>query len=433
MKVCFVNLYKDKILNFNNALFSYIEKVDDKFEVLIPVDTNAEVGIEKFNYIKLKGIKTNDKVNSNKFIDRILNNKYVDCFNELYEKTKEKDFDSFVIPLINWKALEYVKLSYLQLSDKNILFVLDAIPIDEFSQFLDLIKYLDRFRNIHIGILKTDKKEREISLYNLHDLEREDLSEILKLHINNRRKYIGLKYHLNELRQKIKFHKDLYLHLVKSKFFNHYQYVSNADKIPKVIHYCWFGGNEMPAEVKKCVEAWQNILPDYKIKCWNEDNFPFDKYKFAREALKNKKWAFIADVARLHALYYEGGIYLDTDVEVLKRFDNFLSESAFTSYESLNLIAMAVFGARKYHPWVGKMLLWYDTIHCDDDYTEIANTKVVSKITKLQYGVKLDGKDLILSDKLHIYPREYFSPKSEKDKWLTTDKTYTIHHFTGMW
>ena len=153
----------------------------------------------------------------------------------------------------------------------------------------------------------------------------------------------------------------------------------------------------------------------------------------AQEALANKKWAFISDVARLHALYYEGGIYFDTDLELLKPLDKFLNDDGFTSYESLNLIAMAAIGFKQYHPWIGQMLLWYQIVHCDDDYTEIANTKIVSKITRLLYGVKLKGQEQVLANGLHIYPREYFSPKEEKDKWLVTENTYCIHHFTGMW
>ena len=189
----------------------------------------------------------------------------------------------------------------------------------------------------------------------------------------------------------------------------------------------------MPEDVKRYVDTWKLAAPEYELKCWNEDNFPFEKYPFAQEALKNKKWAFIADVARLHALYYEGGIYLDTDIELLKDFDDFLTEDGFTSYESLNLIAMAAIGFKKYHPWVAEMLLWYSCVHCDDDYKEIANTKVVSKITRMHYGVKLDGTDKILPCGLHIYPRDFFSPHLDKDKWLTTENTHCIHHFTGMW
>lgn len=223
-------------------------------------------------------------------------------------------------------------------------------------------------------------------------------------------------------------------HSIVRRYFNPYKEVLNSqERIPKVIHYCWFGGKPMPEDVKRYVDTWKLAAPEYELKCWNEDNFPFEKYPFAQEALKNKKWAFIADVARLHALYYEGGIYLDTDIELLKDFDDFLTEDGFTSYESLNLIAMAAIGFKKYHPWVAEMLLWYSCVHCDDDYTEIANTKVVSKITRMHYGVKLDGTDKILPCGLHIYPRDFFSPHLDKDKWLTTENTHCIHHFTGMW
>lgn len=218
------------------------------------------------------------------------------------------------------------------------------------------------------------------------------------------------------------------------KYFNPYKEIMNSKQdIPKVIHYCWFGGKPMPADVQRYVDTWKVAAPEYELKCWTEQNFPFEKYPFAQEALNNKKWAFIADVVRLHALYYEGGIYLDTDVELLKNFDEFLSEDGFTSYESLNLMAMAAIGFKKYHPWVAEMLLWYRCVHCDDDYTEIANTKVVSKITRMHYRVKLDGNEKVLPCGLHIYPREYFSPHLDKDKWLTMENTHCIHHFTGMW
>jgi mannosyltransferase OCH1-like enzyme len=174
-------------------------------------------------------------------------------------------------------------------------------------------------------------------------------------------------------------------------------------------------------------------MPDYTFKCWNESNFPIEKYRFAQEALAKKKWAFLSDVARLHALYYEGGIYLDTDIELLKPLDVFLKEDAFTSYESLNLMATGVMGFKKHHPWLALMLSWYDGVHCDDDYTEIANTKVASKITRLHYGIKLDGREQTLPDGLHIYPRDYFSPEILDHKWQVTENTYCIHHFTGLW
>ena len=94
--------------------------------------------------------------------------------------------------------------------------------------------------------------------------------------------------------------------------------------IPKVIHYCWFGRGPKGDLANKCIESWKRFLPDYEIKEWNEDNFDVNMYQYTKEALENKKYAFVTDVVRLYALYTEGGVYMDTDVEVLKSFNPFL-------------------------------------------------------------------------------------------------------------
>ena len=99
--------------------------------------------------------------------------------------------------------------------------------------------------------------------------------------------------------------------------------------IPKIIHYCWFGRGQMPELALKCLESWKKYCPDYEIKEWNEDNFDLETYPYAREAYENRKFAFVTDVVRLYALYHEGGIYMDTDVEVLKPLDRFLNDPAF--------------------------------------------------------------------------------------------------------
>lgn len=350
---------------------------------------------------------------------------------ELYANMHSIKSDVYVVPISDWKILRVVDKSYLQLTNRNVLFVIDKVEIGEREALLSFADHLYRYRNIHICVIEGKTEEK---IYNLHYLQSEQLEDIFKLHLNNRRKYIGWRYKANELRQKIKFHKDLIKHGFLVRFMNPYHEKFDAKiSIPKVVHYCWFGGKPMPEKVQRLVESWKEILPDYEFKCWNESNFPFEKYRFAQEALRNKKWAFVADIARLHALYYEGGIYFDTDVEVLKSFDEFLEEDGFTSYESLNLIAMAAIGFKKYHPWIGQMLLWYDCVHCDDDYAEIANTKVVSKITRYLYGAKLDGSEQTLPCGLHIYPRDYFSPELVKDEWKVTERSHCIHHFTGMW
>lgn len=415
MKIAIIHIYPKKVekLAFMDGIVDDLTNKNNKVEGFCVSDYSASdvYGLEQ------KSLPVASK-------------QLVKLFDTIYENTQNGNFKAYLVPITDWHILKNIKKSYLQLADKHILFCLPAISATDNVEFIKLVKYLDRFRNIHIALAKGAINE---NLYNLHYLEQEQVEDILPLHINQKRKYIGWRHHVNELRQKIKFHKDLFKHKLLVKMHNPYQEKMDRKKpIPKIIHYCWFGG-EMPEKVQRCIASWKKAMPECELKCWNESNFPFEKYPFAQEALANKKWAFISDVARLHALYYEGGIYFDTDLELLKPLDKFLNDDGFTSYESLNLIAMAAIGFKQYHPWIGQMLLWYQIVHCDDDYTEIANTKIVSKITRLLYGVKLKGQEQVLANGLHIYPREYFSPKEEKDKWLVTENTYCIHHFTGMW
>ena len=115
-----------------------------------------------------------------------------------------------------------------------------------------------------------------------------------------------------------------------------------TNKIPKIIHYCWFG-DKMPKKIKQNINKWKKIMPDYEFKEWNEQNFNCDSNDFVEQAYKNKKWAFVADYARLKALYEYGGIYLDTDVEILKAFDDLLNEKKFIiSHESAVSLCTAV-------------------------------------------------------------------------------------------
>ncbi|MBR4241618.1 MAG: hypothetical protein IKR97_05300, partial [Eubacterium sp.] len=103
--------------------------------------------------------------------------------------------------------------------------------------------------------------------------------------------------------------------------------------IPKKIHYCWFGGNPLPDSVLKCIESWKHFCPDYEIIQWNEENYDINKFQYAKEAHDAKKWAFVSDLARLDIVYNEGGIYLDTDVELIRSLDSLLDNKCFLAIE----------------------------------------------------------------------------------------------------
>ena len=208
------------------------------------------------------------------------------------------------------------------------------------------------------------------------------------------------------------------------------------DKIPRIIHYCWFGRSEKPEIVKKCIQSWKNILTDYEIIEWNEDNFDINSNKYVKEAYENKKYAFVSDYVRVKVLYDMGGIYLDTDVEVYKSLDKFLEEESFWGFEEKNYIATSTIGARSGNRLIKQFLDFYE----GKSYTEMAkdietstNVQIVTKIFK-EIGFKMNGEKQIINGIGTIYPQEYFSPYDYINYYdKKTDKTYTMHHFYKSW
>lgn len=206
--------------------------------------------------------------------------------------------------------------------------------------------------------------------------------------------------------------------------------------IPKKIHYCWFGRGEMPELANKCIESWKKNLPEYEIKEWNEDNFDLNEFPYAREAYDNRKFAFVTDVVRLYALYHEGGIYMDTDVEVLKPLERFLDNPAFSGFEDEKLVPTGIMASEKGNKWAKDNLDYYIGKHFvkEDGSLDMTTNVEIIMHYMLAIGLKQNNTYQEFPGLITIYPKDYFCPKSKSDdKIYLTDNTYTIHHFAASW
>lgn len=217
--------------------------------------------------------------------------------------------------------------------------------------------------------------------------------------------------------------------------------------IPKVFHYCWFGGNPLNDMAVKCIESWKRQCPDYEIVRWDENNFDLDSNTFVREAYDNKKWAFVSDYVRLWVLYNYGGIYLDADVEIIKNLDNLLSlGSVVTGYQEDITIPAALIAAESGNIWIKKLLLYYDNRHFVDNNGNLdmkTNSIIITQLSASEFGFKI-GDNRITPGNVVLLPTEYLGP-GKKIRRLTTksisrdiydidkDKTYAIHHAIGSW
>ena len=200
--------------------------------------------------------------------------------------------------------------------------------------------------------------------------------------------------------------------------------------IPKIIHCVWLGKGEKSERAKHCIESWKKYLPDWEIKEWNEDNFDVNYNNWTKHSYENKKYAFTSDFVRLYALYTEGGIYMDTDVEVYKPLDEFLNEEGFTGFEDVNYPSTATLGAEKGNPVIKKMMEWYernDFILYEDwrDYirNQRTSTCVQSNILS-ELGIDRKRNETQHIEHFTVYPTTYF---------FTKDEGYTYHSFGGSW
>lgn len=205
--------------------------------------------------------------------------------------------------------------------------------------------------------------------------------------------------------------------------------------IPKIIHYCWFGRGQMPKLAIDCIESWKKYCPDFEIKEWNEDNFDLDMYPYVREAYDNRKFAFVTDVVRLYALYNEGGVYMDTDVEVIQPIDRFLVHHAFSGFQTPNSYPTGIMASEKGGKWAKENLEYYTGKHFIKDDGSLDLTTNVDTIMSLlePYGIKRNDTFQEIPDFFTLYPKEYFCPIEHVHNIKTTENSYTIHHFAGSW
>lgn len=207
--------------------------------------------------------------------------------------------------------------------------------------------------------------------------------------------------------------------------------------IPKIIHYCWFGNNELPEDIQFFIKTWKKYCPDYEIKEWNENNFDVNQNLYCKEAYEAKKWAFVSDYVRLKVLYDYGGIYMDTDVEVCKSFDDLLEYNAWSGFESDSKIPTGTMAASKNNTWIKYLLTYYDNKSFrkeNNKYDLTTNVETITRMTKEKYNIKLNNTFQVFGDNNLIFPFDYFCAKDLMDgKIKRTNNTYTIHHFKGSW
>ena len=214
--------------------------------------------------------------------------------------------------------------------------------------------------------------------------------------------------------------------------------------IPKIIHLCWFSNENYPTKIKQCIKSWEKYLPEYKIMLWDTKRFNLEESIWVKQAFEKKKYAFAADYIRFYALYNYGGIYLDSDVEILKSFDDLLQYPYFMGAEKAGTIEAAILGAEKGTAWIKKCLDYYtDKPFIKQDLSlDIRKLPeiMVEELAKFKPIRYLNTADMRLikrvdfQNNILVMPDEYFSPKIfDSRKVFITPNTYAIHHYQNSW
>lgn len=213
--------------------------------------------------------------------------------------------------------------------------------------------------------------------------------------------------------------------------------------IPKIIHYCWFGGKPIPVRLRRCMESWKEIMPEWEYQCWDECKIDINSIPWIQEAYAAGKYAFVSDYVRLVALYEVGGVYLDTDVELLKSLNPLVDKyDAFMGFESETKLTSAVIAATPKHPLIKQFLEHYYNKHFSDDIVNNneANVLMMTDICKT-YGLRDNNTEqdicILFSDYspcvLHVFPKTYFCPLDFWHNKEITEDSYTIHYFDASW
>lgn len=215
--------------------------------------------------------------------------------------------------------------------------------------------------------------------------------------------------------------------------------------IPKIIHYCWLSSQEYPQDVKNNIASWKAILPDYEFMLWDEERSEILKCVWIKQAFENKKFAFASDLIRLYAVYTYGGIYLDSDVEVLKSFDKLLKLPYFIGTQYDNEIEAAIFGSEKKSQWLSITMEYYNNrsfVKEDGNFDMVILPTILKSRIELTKDItimeasQVHEVDFFLKNKdsFFLFPCEYFSPKNIETGVISkTKNTYTIHHYSSSW
>lgn len=209
--------------------------------------------------------------------------------------------------------------------------------------------------------------------------------------------------------------------------------------IPREIHYCWFGRNKISSTTRKCIQTWKKYFPDYKIVEWNENNFDTDCCDYVKEAYKAGKWAFVSDYARLYVLYHQGGIYLDTDVEVLNNFEDLLQQGNVLAREPVSVGGLInpglVIATEKGNPTIRKILDRYDQEHfllANGKENQKTIGQYISEMFRTDGFESKNGKIQYI-DNFYVYPSEYFCPLCYNGDGRITENSKTVHLYNASW